>query len=364
MDARGSACQPFPQPEKPGRVRRRKTRRERNKALLGSRRPLPCQDPPVFSQDLPVALQDSVAPTAPKLVVITQGRLSREHRGLFNHEVKSLDVVRLLSSGSLEPGTPLLSRFCSSPARGQEPASQSQVKEKQVPRGSVSGSGSLNSPEIPGFWQLLRELQCQLILPQAFPRRNLVQEARDAIIGTLQACHGCVPDLALVLQSSQLPLPGTKPEVLERWRMTPSWINSPEPGPREGRQRKPQGTKELTFAEPHTSSTPSAHRMSLEPPRGPWPSSLPLFQSPSAAASGPPTAFDLLKSIWLVATPPPPRPWGIGPPQPLPKPASPLLPQTSALDWSPSSPAPLSSLSWVVAQSSPEAWSFPPMRLY
>lgn len=148
-----------------------------------------------------------MAPTAPKLVVITQGRLSREHRGLFNHEVKSLDVSRLLSSGSLEPGTPALpAKSSPSPGWAHKPASQSMGKENQVPGGS--GPGPPSPPELPSLGQLLGELQCQLILPQAFPRRNLVQEARDAILGTLQACHGCVPDLTLVLRVCCSPLPG------------------------------------------------------------------------------------------------------------------------------------------------------------
>uniref|UniRef100_A0A8C9UM75 Proline rich 19 n=1 Tax=Spermophilus dauricus TaxID=99837 RepID=A0A8C9UM75_SPEDA len=352
MDSRRPAPQPFQQPEKPGRVRRRKTRRERN-ALVGSRWGS-CQDP--------VAPRDPVAPSASKLVVITQGRLSREHRGLFNHEVKSLDVARLLSSGSLESGTLFLQTKPSpNPGRVQEPE-QSKDKENQVP-GDL-GPGPPYSPELPCLGKLLGELQCQLILPQAFPRRNLVQEARDVIVGNLQACHGCVPDLSLVLRGCHPPLPGTKPGISEKQRMTPSWINSPEQAPREERQRRLKGTKELTFSMPHTSSPPVAHRVSLVPPGGPWPPTLPSLPSPSGAAWGPPTAFDLLKSIWLVATPPLPRPWAVGPPQPLPQPLSPLLPRTSALDWSPSPLAPLPSLSWVVAQSSPEAWSFPPMRLY
>ncbi|XP_053462536.1 proline-rich protein 19 isoform X2 [Nycticebus coucang] len=353
MDPQGPAPQPFQRPEKPGRVRRQKTRRERNKALVGSLRPLARQNPSVTSRD-------PVAPIAPKCVVITQGRLSREHRGLFNHEVKSLDVARLLNSGALEPDTtPFPTKLSPSPGKVQEPALQSRGKENQIPGGS--GPGPPRTLEPPGVGQLLRELQCQLNLPQAFPRRNLVQEARDAIVGTLQACHGCVPNLSLVLQDCQLPLPGAKPE---RRRMTPSRTNSSEEAPGEGRQKRPQGTKELTFTMPHTSSTPTTHRVNLAPPRGPWPPPLFSLPSPSGAALGPPTAFDLLKSIWLVATPPTPRPWGVGPSQPLRHPPSPLLPRTSALDWSPGPPAPLPSLSWVVGQNSPEAWSFPPMRLY
>ncbi|KAM5207864.1 proline-rich protein 19 isoform 1-T2 [Hipposideros larvatus] len=363
MDPQSPAPQAFQRAEKPGRVRRRKTRRERNEALVGSRRPLACQDPPVASWNPPLALRDPVAPTASKLVVITQGRLSREHRGLFNHEVKSLDVARLLSSGSLDPVTPTLTTKPSpSPRRVRESAPQSRGKENQVPGGS--GPGPPSPPKLPSLGQLLAELQCQLILPQAFPRRNLVQEARDAIVGTLQACHGCVPDLTVVLRGCQPPLSGTKPGGPERRRMTPSWINSPEQAPGERRQRRQQGTKEFTFTMPHTFSTPTTHRVSLVPPKGPWLPPLPSMPSPSGVAWGPPTAFDLLKSIWLVASPPPSQPRQVGAQQPLPHLPSPLLPRTSALDWSPNPPVPQPSLSWMMAQSSPEAWSFPPMRLY
>ncbi|XP_066229705.1 proline-rich protein 19 isoform X2 [Saccopteryx leptura] len=324
MDPRGPAPQSFQKAEKPGRVRRRKTRRERNKALLGSRQQLAHQDSSVASRNSPMDLQHPAASTAPKFMVITQGRLSREHWGLFNHEVKSLDVARLLSNGSLEPGTPTLpTKTAPSPGRAHKPAPQTRGKENQ-----------------------------------AFPRRNLVQEARDAIVGTLQACHGCVPDLTLVLRDCQPPLSGIKPGDPERRR-----INIPEQAPEEGRQRRRWGTKEFAFAMPDTSNTPTAHRESLAP-KGPWPLTLPSLPSPSAVAWGPPTAFDLLKSIWLVATPPTSQSCGVRPPQPLPQPPSHLLPQTSALDWSPSPSVPQHSLSWTVAQSSPESWSFPPMRLY
>ncbi|XP_060042023.1 proline-rich protein 19 isoform X2 [Erinaceus europaeus] len=211
MDPRGPAPKPFQRPEKPGRVRRRKTRRERNEALVCSRRRLlASQDPPKSSQDPPVALQDPVAPVASKFVAITQGRLSREHRGLFNHEVKSLDVARLFGSESLNPGTlTLLTKASPSPGRAHEPTPQSRDKENQIPGGS--GPGPPSSPKLPDLGQLLGELRHQLILPQAFPRRSLVQEARDAIVGSLQACHGHVPDLTLVLWSCQPPLPGCTP---------------------------------------------------------------------------------------------------------------------------------------------------------
>ncbi|XP_042123680.1 proline-rich protein 19 isoform X2 [Peromyscus maniculatus bairdii] len=366
MDPRGPVSQPFQQLEKSGRIRRRKTRRERNKALVSGYRPLARQDPPASSRDPSVILQDPVASAAPKLVVITQGRLSREHRGLFNHEVKSLDVARLLNSGSLEPCTPPLpTKSSCSPSRVQEPALEARGKENQAPGGVDSSPPS--SPELPVLGQLLEELQCQLILPQAFPTRDLVQESRDAILRTLQGCHGCVPDLALVLRGCQSPLPETKPSVPERRRTTPSGMDVPEHAPREGRQRTQQGTKGVNFAVPHTCSSNPSHRASLVPPIDHQLPILPSVSSPSGVACGPPTAFDMLKSIWLIATPPQPQPRDVCPPQPLPQPPSPLLPRTSGnkdLDWSPDPPAPLLSLSWVVTQRSPESWSFPPMKLY
>ncbi|XP_055476672.1 proline-rich protein 19 [Psammomys obesus] len=362
MDPRGPLPQPFQQLEKPGRIRRRKTRRERNKALVSSHRQSMRQDGPTSSRDPCMPLQDPVASAASKLVVITQGRLSREHRGLFNHEVKSLDVARLLNSGSLESCSPLLpTTSCCSSVRTQEPALQSRDKENQVPGGS--GPGPPNSPVLPVLGQLLEELQCQLILPQAFPRRNLVQEARDTILRTLQGCHGCVPDLALVLQGCQPPLPETKPRVPERQRTVPC-SGGPEHAPREERPRTRQATKGHDFAVPQMCSSTSPHKDSQVPPADRQLPFLSSTSSPSGAAWGPPTAFDMLKSIWLIATPPAPQPWDMCPAQSLPQPPSPLLPRTSALDWSPNPPAPLPSLSWVVTQSSPEAWSFPPMRLY
>ncbi|KAM6224612.1 proline-rich protein 19 [Rhynchocyon petersi] len=372
MDPHRSAPKPFQRPEKPGRVRRRKTRRERNEALVGSHwsrihqnLPVASGKPGVSRRKSPVALQKPMDLPAPnKLVVITQGRLSREHWGLFSHEVKSLDVGRLLSSRALEPETPSLpSRPSPSPSSTQDPTSQPRGKENQLPESL--GEGPPSSPELPCLNQLLQELQCQLILPHAFPRRNLVQEARDTIVSTLQACHGCVPDLTLVLRGCHPCLPGIKPRDPEKRKITPSWINSPEKIPGQGQQRRQQGAKESSFTlAPPTSSTPIAHRASLAPPGGPWSPPVPSLPSPSGEACGPPTAFDLLKSIWLAPTPPAPRPWGIGPSQTLPSPPSLYLPRSSALDWSPSPPAPLPSLSWVVAQSSPESWSFPPMRLY
>ncbi|XP_040590597.1 proline-rich protein 19 [Mesocricetus auratus] len=349
MDPRGRVPKPFQQLEKPGRIRRRKTRRERNKALVSTHRPLARQDPSVSSRESSAALQDPIASAASKLVVITQGRLSREHRGLFNHEVKSLDVARLLNSSSLEPCTPLLpTKPSCSPVSVQEPAVQPRGKENRGPGGPPS------SPELPVLGQLLEELQCQLSLPQAFPRRDLVQESRDAILRSLQGRHGCVPDLTMVLRGCQSPSPETEPRVPERQRRTPSDGNVPEHAPREGRQRTQQGTKRPNFAPPHTCT--GSHRASLVSPPDHRLPLLPSVSSPSAAAWGPPTAFDMLKSIWLIATPPQP--------QPQPQPLSPLVPRTSALDWSPDPPAPLLSLSWVVSQRSPEAWSFPPMKLY
>lgn len=103
--------------------------------------------------------------------------------------VKSLDVARLLSSESLESGTPALTTK----------SSQAQAELTTIP--TVKGQGKPgawrlgpgpSSPQLPDLEQLLGELQCQLILPQAFLGGNPVQEARDAIVGTLISAAVCL----------------------------------------------------------------------------------------------------------------------------------------------------------------------------
>ncbi|TRZ08037.1 hypothetical protein HGM15179_019068, partial [Zosterops borbonicus] len=88
---------PLPKPK------RLRTKRERNSAKFGPKVPLggSWQAPAAPSRRLQpppwrgLLLGSPLCP--PKPVVITQRRLC--HRGLFNHEVKSLDVRRLLTPG-------------------------------------------------------------------------------------------------------------------------------------------------------------------------------------------------------------------------------------------------------------------------
>lgn len=72
MDPGEPAPKPFQQPEKPGRVRRRKTRGRVALAGVGSH--WPAQHPPVVRDH---GIAEFCGPTAAKLVVATQGRLSQ-----------------------------------------------------------------------------------------------------------------------------------------------------------------------------------------------------------------------------------------------------------------------------------------------
>ncbi|XP_063039069.1 basic proline-rich protein-like [Melospiza melodia melodia] len=99
-----------PRAAKPPRPKRLRTKRERDAAKFGPKPPPlgGCRPPwaprrrPQPPQRGGLALGSPLGP--PKPVVITQHRLC--HRGLFNHEVKSLDVRRLLTPGPAGDGPP------------------------------------------------------------------------------------------------------------------------------------------------------------------------------------------------------------------------------------------------------------------
>uniref|UniRef100_A0A8B9P9U4 Uncharacterized protein n=1 Tax=Apteryx owenii TaxID=8824 RepID=A0A8B9P9U4_APTOW len=175
---------------RPGRVKRRKTKRERDSAKFVP--PLPvwgcrCAGRPLRS---PVS--------APKPVVITQNRLS-QHLGMFNREVKSIDIERLLSPSDL-PAAP-------SPAT--DPSLQC-LPEGQPRTEHGSGEPWPNVPPLgPGLergaaglpW---REIACKLRVllgrTLAFPGRDLVGERRQTILAVLQRptaepCASRHPDL-------------------------------------------------------------------------------------------------------------------------------------------------------------------------
>ncbi|XP_074048782.1 proline-rich protein 19 [Macrotis lagotis] len=379
MEPRGLDPRPVQPADRLTRIPHRRTKRERNQARAS--RGLGPGGPPASRARprCPLAHGDpTLGPPAVQPVIITQGRLSRTHRGLLSNEVKSLNVDRLLSG---------LTQEASSPPPGEAPALEAAVaaaaavpspnptwaeeatplppkgKENEVPRGPTPGPPSPRT--------LLEELQVQLHLPGAFPRRNLVQEARTEIIRALLAHYGELPDLSQVLRSLPEPGAGPEPRSPEEWRMVPPSQDHPDPSAlvesSSSRRRRSKGKKELVFTLGATPSPPSTEK-SLVLPSDLWvpspsPPPPPLGPERGEMTWGPQTSFDVLKSIWLPATPPtcaPPWQWGAGG---APHPPA-CFPNSEALDWSPSPPAPMPGVPWFVSRSSPEPWTFPRMRLY
>ncbi|XP_028921325.1 proline-rich protein 19 [Ornithorhynchus anatinus] len=378
--APGPPCQR--QPEATDRIRRRRSKRERDRRRFGgcaggvgrvtfpgSQRPAP-----------PLAGPSLERPAAPLGVVITRQRLSRDHRGLFNREVKSVSVERLLGSGegggrtcqgagaAPDEGPPLPGP--TPPLPGWRQLQGRRTKADVAPGGSGPGPSSPLRP--PHVGELLGELRGQLPLPEAFPGRDLVQEARGVIMGALLAQHGRLPDLAQVLRGSQEQAAGPERESHGEWRQ-PGWESPAPPPPRETRR-----AEELPLLLGPSPGPLLTERMdgSLELPPSPQPPS-PFFSSAQPERCGPwwgeaaapaPTAFDMLKSIWLQPSPPPPPdppprdppplepPWQWGPRAPIPLSC---FPPSAALDWSPGPLAPR-----LLGRTSPEPWTFPRMKLY
>ncbi|XP_038623497.1 proline-rich protein 19 [Tachyglossus aculeatus] len=368
--APGPPCQR--QPEAKERIRRRRSKRERNQRRFGNGAAFPGSQRPNRDRPPPAGLAASTTG-----VVITRHRLSRDHRGLFNREVKSAAVERLLGSG--EGGARTCQGAGAAPDKGPPPPGPTppppgwrqpqgaRSKENVAPGGSGPGPPSpLRPPEV---GELLGELRGRVPLPEAFPGRNLVQEARGVIMGALLAQHGTLPDLTQVLRGSHEQAAGTERERHKEWR-EPRWKSPTPPPPRETRR-----AERLPLLLGQSPGPLLRERVdgSLELPPSPQRPS-PFFPSAQQerggawwgeAAGPPPTAFDMLKSIWLQPSPPdrPPRdppplelPWQWGPRASIPLAC---FPPSAALDWSPSPLAPR-----LLGQASPEPWTFPRMKLY
>ncbi|XP_059574670.1 proline-rich protein 19 isoform X1 [Alligator mississippiensis] len=174
----------------PARVRRRRTRQERDSAKFGRARPPP---PPGRAP----------ATAAARPVVITQHRLT-QHAGLFNHEVKSADIARLLQPSPVPMGP-----------------------------GPGATSGKENVPPVPGsvgeaVRELAHQLQPLLDIETAFPGRSLVRERRQAVLGALLQRHHGLPDLtALLRHRGPASTPESSPAGGKR-RRAGAWLSSPE----------------------------------------------------------------------------------------------------------------------------------------
>ncbi|XP_040437379.1 proline-rich protein 19 [Falco naumanni] len=176
----------------PPRLKRRKTKRERDAAKFGRKIP-----PPGGGQrgaKLPFLWRGRHPPASPlllpKTVVITQSRLC-QHRGLFNHEVKSVDVERLLSPQqdvALTSKTPQLGDPSPAP-EGDLPPAETPLRPPEAPQKKEG--------------QHARELASRIcaILARVpvFLGCDLAGERRRAIIATLLQQHQTLPDLSFLL---------------------------------------------------------------------------------------------------------------------------------------------------------------------
>lgn len=170
------------------KCKRLRTKRERNAAKFGPKGPLGGSRrgppvPPRWLQPPPwggLALGSPLA--APKPVVITQNRLC--HRGLFQHEVKSLDVRRLLTPGPCGDG----------PA----PAPIEEGETGGVPAEALR--------------ELVASLASLLGSFGVFLGRELVSERRRSLVAALRRHRRGPPDLGVFLaHRTPAQPPGTAP---------------------------------------------------------------------------------------------------------------------------------------------------------
>uniref|UniRef100_A0A8C0J5Z4 Uncharacterized protein n=1 Tax=Chelonoidis abingdonii TaxID=106734 RepID=A0A8C0J5Z4_CHEAB len=184
----------------PGRVKRRKTKRERNSAKFGrdaaggpGGRMLQRMPALGWSSHCAGHAKSSPLPAIERVfvsmpVIITQHRLS-QHLGMFNREVKSADIERLLGPRSEQETETETS------AHGTTPLDE---KENVPPSGAEPGGATAAMKE------LAQELQTHLDLTSTFPGRNLISERRQTILSTLLDRHQTLPDLSALMVHNKL----------------------------------------------------------------------------------------------------------------------------------------------------------------
>ncbi|GAB0200405.1 proline-rich protein 19 [Grus japonensis] len=167
---------------------------------------------------------------------------------MFNREVKSVDVERLLSP---DPGqdaapqaeTPLPGGPSAAPEGDPNPAESPSHPE------APQSEGETGAPAEPPPWELAGRLCTLLGGTHAFPGRDLVGERCRAILGTLLRRHRALPDLSLLLahrnRGADAAPPGRRsPRTPERelsvergdfgeekqsWDLTPPYGSTPSP---------------------------------------------------------------------------------------------------------------------------------------
>ncbi|XP_031819108.1 transmembrane protein 145 [Sarcophilus harrisii] len=264
MEPRGLDPRPVQPADRAVRIRHRRTKRERNQARAGrgpgARGPRAPRARPRCS----LAHRDpALGPPAPQPVVITQGRLSRAHRGFLSSEVKSLNVDRLLGGLAEEVSSPPAGEAPEPTVAGTTPCTSWGEEPSPLPaKGKENEAPGEPSPCPPSPRTLLEELQAQLHLPGAFPRRSLVQEARAEIMGALLAHYGELPDLSQVLRGLREEGAGPEPAISEEWRMVPRDRDHTDQQAlmESRRRRRRKGKRELVFTLGATPSPPSTEK--------------------------------------------------------------------------------------------------------
>uniref|UniRef100_A0A8U8BMQ0 Uncharacterized protein n=1 Tax=Geospiza parvula TaxID=87175 RepID=A0A8U8BMQ0_GEOPR len=288
---------PKPKPATQGRPKRLRTKRERDAAKFGPRPPPVGGSRPPWAPHRrlqpPLALCSPLGP--PKPVVITQRRLC--HRGLFNHEVKSLDVRRLLTPGPAGDGAP-----APAPRAGE---------------GAQLGG-------VPG--EALRELVAGLASLLAglgvFAARDLVSERRRGLVAVLRRHHRRGPPDLGVFLAHRTP---AQPSGTAR---DPRGGNAPSPLPSRRRRRMRRGMK----AGPPSPPRPSAQTLPpRDPPKPETPAPPDPLEPPSSGEPRPPG------TPRLPPAPPGPPPDPLGAPWSPPGPPDPPEPPRSGA-WSPAGP--------------------------
>ncbi|XP_042703929.2 uncharacterized protein LOC101948122 [Chrysemys picta bellii] len=246
--------------QRPGRVKRRKTKRERNSAKFGRNaavggaeqrsgcRRLQRMPAPGWSSHCAGHTKSTPLPAIRRIsgsvpVIITQHRLT-QHLGMFNREVKSANIERLLDPRSeretetetsaaipgaisqawdpCAPGqtcTPDTQHGTSAPAphaagKGPQPTaapshsetaavetgeSQAEVPAPRDEKENVPPSGAEPGGVTAAMRELAQELQTHLDLTSTFPGRNLISERRQTILSTLLDRHQTLPDLSALM---------------------------------------------------------------------------------------------------------------------------------------------------------------------
>ncbi|XP_008123136.2 proline-rich protein 19 [Anolis carolinensis] len=327
-----------PSPLPPTRVKRRRSRRERNGARFGRGTPDADAEPVSSSSK---GLPKKVAPRPPfwgsqlrpgahstpiggaKAVVITQHRLTHrpQHWGIFNREVKSADIERLLSPRTgpevavevtpecgdketvqeeEEGGEVQLHHSCKPNPLAAEDATEAAPQLSVTPAAlevspqdmEVKTVGEKkNVPPVAGgieptkgqslAKELAQDLQRLLDLQALFPGRSVVSEAQQAVARALREQRKAWPDMDALdsLRRTLVSRGGSSGEALRTGLRSPSSRDrGPWPGSRPGHcgsgdseepglpLRKRRGQEETFLAGFPPSPSQSAARMAAEGP--------------------------------------------------------------------------------------------------